>query len=130
MSHSQPQAWKSRVEDQSPHRSQNFDTTAGEQSISMSEPNHQIPHSSSEGREDSRRKIHDEERVRSTADEISSADELEKRLKHLNDKVDKVTTKTYRMLNRSSNLNNSSMMLKEQVTTLQYDLKMINQNLR
>lgn len=59
-----------------------------------------------------------------------SQDDIEQRMNLLSAKVDRVTSQTCRMINRSSNLNSNSQVLMDQVAALQYDLKNINKNLK
>ena len=47
-------------------------------------------------------------------------------MRRLNDKVDLVTSKTHRMLSRTSYLNSTSRALKDQIINLQLDLSSIN----
>ena len=56
--------------------------------------------------------------------------EIDDRLRYLTKKVDKVTGLTYKMLNKSTYLNNNSRHLKDQVQSLQHDVYFMNSNLK
>ena len=56
--------------------------------------------------------------------------EIDDRLSYLTRKVDKVTGLTYKMLNKSTYLNNNSRHLKDKVQTLQHDVYFMNETLK
>ena len=56
--------------------------------------------------------------------------DVEERLRQLNAKVERVTSQTHLMLDRTSSLSHTSRALNDQIAGLQHGLRHINQNLR